>query len=106
MKNWEPELVCENEVPIQNELITHDLYNRLLQEQAQGNIAINRYQNSKDYKKHISEYIVDRLIRFDALHYLETDERFQKYYKDIIEALQSIMDGHLLAIRWQLFNPG
>jgi len=96
MTNWDAELVCENDVPVHNEILVQDLYSRLLDEEAKGNLIINRYKYSIEYKKLISEHIVDRLIRFDALGRLETDARFQKYYKNIIEALLSIMDGHLL----------
>lgn len=96
MTNWEPELVCENEVPVQNEIVVENLYSRLLEEEAKGNLTIHKYQDSIEYKKIISEHIVDRLIRFDVLSRVETDERFKKHYKNIIDALLSIMDGHLL----------
>lgn len=59
-------------------------------------MVIRRFENSAEYKKMISTHIVDRLIRFDAIKYIETDARFQKDFKDIIEALQGAMDGHLL----------
>lgn len=94
--NWDAELVCENEVPVQREIFIEDLYGRLTDEATRGNLIIHKYENSNEYKKIISEHIVDRLIRFDALGLLETDARFQIYYKKIIEALLSIMDGHLL----------
>lgn len=96
MTNWDAELVCEKEVPVQREIYIKDLYGRLLEEEARGNLIIHKYQDSMEYKKIISEHIVDRLIRFDALGCIETDMRFQKYYKGIIDALLSIMDGHLL----------
>lgn len=96
MTSWKPELVCDHEVPVLNEFFVEDIYARLLDEESQGNLVIHRYQEDAAYKKQISEHIVDRLIRFDAIQHLETDERFQKYYKRLIEALQGIMDGHLL----------
>lgn len=93
---WSPEFVCENEVEVKREFLVSDIYSRLLSEQLLGNIIIHKYRNNLEYKKIISEHIVDRLIRFDALDWVETDRRFQKYYKNMIEALRSIMDGHLL----------
>ena len=96
MTSWSPELVSEAEVPVERETTIADLYERLLQEEAAGNLTIHKYTASPEYKKLISRHIVDRLIRFDALNHLETDARFQKYYKQIILSLQSIMDGHLL----------
>lgn len=96
MTNWDAELVCENEVPVRSEIFIGDLYCRLTEEAARGNLTIYKYQHSIEYKRIISEHIVDRLIRFDALNRINSDIRFQKYYKKIIEALLSIMDGHLL----------
>lgn len=96
MTSWEPELVCENKVEVQREVAVTDLYQRLLYEEKMGNLVINRYSDRMEYKKLISEHIVDRLIRFDALIHLKNDVRFQKYYKKICEALLEVMDGHLL----------
>lgn len=99
MTPWEPELVCESEVTVEREVTIDDLYIRLLQEQERGNLILHRYTDSTEYKKLISEHIVDRLIRFDALDRLKTDLRFQKYYRRMINALRWVMDGHLLESR-------
>ena len=96
MTSWSPELVSESEVPVEREMVVDDLYNRLLQEEENGNLILHHYTDTQEYKEIIAKHIVDRLIRFDVLNHLETDARFQKYYKQIILALQSIMDGHLL----------
>lgn len=96
MTTWEPELVCESEVAVEKEVTIDDLSARLLQEQKRCNLILHRYSDSAEYRKRISEHIVDRLIRFDAMDYLKTDWRFQKYFRRIIEALGQVMDGHLL----------
>ena len=96
MTSWSPELVCESEVPVETETFVPDLYSRLLEEAAKGTLILHSYQNIPEYKGMISRHIVDRLIRFDAMDRIETDSRFQKYYKGIVEALNSVMDGHLL----------
>ncbi len=94
---WSAELVCAHAVDVQQEIPIGDLYLRLLEEEAHGNLNVRRWENNAAYKKRISEHIVDRLIRFDALEHFETqDERGQKYYNKIITALRSVMDGHLL----------
>ena len=41
-------------------------------------------------------FIVDRLIRFNALDYMAENPRGQKYFRGLIEGLRSVMDGHLL----------
>lgn len=92
--SWSPELVSENEVAVIREISVNDLYLRFLDEEANGNLIIRRYEDTADYKSMVSEHIVDRLIRFDAV-YTES-ERLQKHYGKLIEALKSIMDGHLL----------
>ncbi len=96
MTSWSPELVCEHEVPILNEVPVEDIFARLLSEESQGNLVNYRYQEDMAYRKRISAHVVDRLIRFDAMGRLETDERFQKYYRSLIGGLQDVMDGHLI----------
>jgi len=93
---WKPELVCEHEVPVLNEITVDDLYQRLMDEETDGNLAIHRYKANPAYKKIISEHIIDRLIRFDAIGRMENDKRGQTYYRGIINALKAAMDGHLL----------
>ena len=98
MTSWEPELVCETEVAVQNEIVITDLYEKLMEEESLGNLRIYRYAFHDDYRKKISEHIVDRLIRFDVdlNTCLQKDHRFSTYYKGIAESLTAIMDGHLL----------
>ena len=94
--SWEPEFVCEEAIEVLRETFVPDLYGHLQEEEKQGNLVLNRYEDTMEYKKLISEHIVDRMIRFDAVPCLETDERFKRYYKKIGEALLEVMDGHLL----------
>lgn len=98
MTSWSPELVCETEVPVLEEIVIEDLYQKILEEEAQGNIQIHRYEFNDTYRKKISSHIVDRLIRFDMLDNdcLDHDERFTTHFKRIVEALQNAADGHLL----------
>ena len=99
MTSWSPELVCESEVTVANEIVIHDLYGRLLEEEQKGTILIHRYEHTDEYRSMISKHVVDRLIRFeiDLTKCMTQDERFAKYYKEIILELNRIMDGHLLA---------
>lgn len=93
---WLPELVCEKEVPVSREVLIPDLYQRLMEETARNKLILHKYENTMEYKRLISGHIVDRLIRFDVLDLDKTDIRFQTYYQKIIQALRSVMDGHLL----------
>ncbi|MDO4317137.1 MAG: hypothetical protein Q4C48_02910 [Lachnospiraceae bacterium] len=96
--SWDSELVCESEVPVLCETVVNDIYERLLEEEAAGNITLCRYECNDRYRQRISKHIVDRLIRFevDLPTCMETDGRFSEHYKGIVEALLSVMDGHLL----------
>lgn len=94
MTSWSPELVSENEVTVVREIPVSNLYLRLLGEEEKGNLIIRRYEDSADYKSIISEHIVDRLIRFDAVY--TENERLKKHYGRLLDALQNMMDGHLL----------
>lgn len=94
MTTWSPELVNPNEVSVIREVTVNDLYSRLLDEEAGGNLKIHRYENTAEYKSLISGHIVDRLIRFDAVY--TENEKLKQHYGKIINALKNIMDGHLL----------
>ena len=95
---WSAELVCENEVQVMEEHVIDDLYNRLLEEEQNKNLIVHRYAYCTEYRKTISNHIVDRLIRFemDLSSIIESDNKFSKYYKSIITELVQITDGHLL----------
>lgn len=91
---WSAELVSENEVEVLSESVVENLYARLLEEKAKGNLIVRRYEDTEPYKHMISKHIVDRLIRFDMVY---TDhERLHKHFGKLIAALRSTMDGHLL----------
>ncbi|MBQ7299725.1 MAG: hypothetical protein IJW77_07780 [Clostridia bacterium] len=96
--SWDVELVCENEVQVIDERIINDLYNRLLDEEKHGNLIIHRYEYCPEYRKRISNQIVDRLIRWeiDLESIIRQDNRFSTYYKEIVTELMHITDGHLL----------
>lgn len=94
MTSWSPELVSENEVTVIREIPVNDLYSRLLSEAANGNLTIRRYEDTPNYKNLVSEHIVDRLVRFDAVY--TENERIIQHYGKLIDALKNIMDGHLL----------
>lgn len=95
--NWDAELVSETEVFVQKERYVPDLYESLLRESDLGNLAIHFYQADPDYRKMISEHIVDRMIRFDLLEKdWKSDSRFTTHYAALINGLISLMDGHLL----------
>lgn len=94
MTSWSPELVCEKEVPVLREIPVPDLYARLLEEEAKGNLILHRYADTTEYKQMISRHIVDRLIRFDMVY--TENSRIRQHYGKLIDALQDCMDGHLL----------
>lgn len=94
MTSQSPELVCENEITVIRKIFINNLYLRLLDEESGGDLIIRRYEDNADYKSIVSDYIVNGLICFEAV-YTES-ERLKKHYGKLIDALQNIMDGHLL----------
>lgn len=95
--SWTAELVSEQEVAVRSETIVPDLYQRLLEEEKAGKLFLHRYNSSPEYRKQIAGHVTDRLIRFGVLaDDWEKDDRFTTYYRPLIEALLSVMDGHLL----------
>lgn len=94
--SWVPELVCEDEVPVVDETVVGDLYLRLLEEEHGGRLVIWRYESG--HRRKIAAHVVDRIFRFglDLNTLPQTDERFATHYKEIVQALLSVLDGHLL----------
>lgn len=87
---WTPELVCDTEVEVQQEITVTDLYARLLDEEKNSNLIIRRYSKSPDYQSMISDHIMDRLIRFDLLkHFDKNDIRGELYFRQLIDALKN-----------------
>lgn len=91
---WSAEFVSEKEVAVVREIPVEDLYARLLQEEANGKLTVHRWEDTAEYKRVVSAHIVDRLIRFGAVD--TENSRLKKHYGRLIDALQSILDGHLL----------
>ena len=98
MTSWSPELVCEREVPVVREIFIEDLYERLLEEERQGNLRICRYEFQEEYRKRIAAHVVDRIFRFeiDLDGITKSDSRFATHYKGIVDTLSTAMDGSLL----------
>jgi hypothetical protein len=94
--SWSAELVSEKSVSIVNEFIINNIYDKLIEEDGKGKLIMYRYENKSDYKAMISRHIVDRLIRFNALRAIETDERFKKHYSKLISVLEDAMSGKYL----------
>lgn len=98
LTSWDGEFVCDREVKVQGETAVTDLYERLLEEETAGNIALHRYAFNDAYRGRIAAHVVDRLIRFDVdlKNCAKRDDRFSTYYKGIVEGLLALSDGHLL----------
>ncbi len=81
---WEPEFVSENPVKTEKEAYISDLYAKLIEEENRGNLKINFYEDTKEYKQIIKEHIEDRLIRFNMLSTAKENPKLMKYFSDII----------------------
>lgn len=99
MTSWEPELVSESAVPVLREALVPDLYAALLEREKQGVLRVHPYSHSPEYRALIASHVTDRMIRFDLdlERITETDPRFAAHFAGLVDALRSIMDGHLLA---------
>lgn len=93
---WNPELVNENKVDILSETIIDNLYEKLIEAENNGRLIIHRFENSNEYKKIISNHIVDRLIRFGVLDNPIKDDRLLMYFENIISVLKDILNGKYL----------
>lgn len=96
MTGWSPEYVSKTEVKVLNEIIIKDLHKRLLEEEKKENLIIHRFEDSIEYKRMISNHIVDRLIRVNILDKFEIDEKIKNHYGEIISLLQEALSGKYL----------
>ena len=98
--NEEPKSVfftCpKNKVEVLEEIFIEDLYIKLCDEEDKGNIVIHRFEDTIDYKKIISNHIVDRLIRFEILEQENIDLKLIKHYGKIISILKKLINGEYL----------
>lgn len=96
--SWDAEQVSEKEVAVLEEIPVADMYQRLLEEEKNKMVKMHRYEHSPEYRKKIASHITVRMILFqiDLNRCMEQDARFAAYYKEIVQALSGVMDGHLL----------
>ena len=95
MTSWEPELVSEHPAVVVREIEIDDLYGYLMDEVKAGNIILNLYKSSKEYKSMISNHIFDRIIRFEVLDGKIPDKLISKFPK-LINQLEKINNGYYL----------
>lgn len=86
---WQAELVCESPVPVRQEMAVPDLYARLLQEAANGALLLHRYACTPEHRALVAAHVADRLVRFGALARLQSDVRFERYERPVLEAIRA-----------------
>ncbi len=95
MTDWKPELVSEQAVEVIKEIKVTNLYDILMEEVEKGNIILNLYEHSKEYKSMISNHILDRIVRFGILDG-QIPEKLSIKFPKIINVLQKISNGEYL----------
>lgn len=95
MTGWEPELVSEHQTVVVREIKIDNLYGYLMDEVKAGNIILNLYKSSKEYKSMISNHILDRIVRFEVLDGKIPDKLISKFPK-LINQLEKINNGEYL----------
>lgn len=92
---WSGEFVSTEPVQVMKECKIENLYSAVMQEVKNGNILLYTYSHSIEYKRIISNHIVDRLIRFEILDG-EIPARIRERFPRIIKGLKALMSGEYL----------
>lgn len=92
---WSAEFVSKEPVQVLKECRVDHLYDALMQQVNNGNILLDVYNNSIEYRRRISNHIVDRLIRFGILDN-EIPARIQERFPKIIHGLKELISGEYL----------
>ena len=92
---WSLELVSKEPVQVVREFKVDNLYNVLMREVKNGNIIHNTYNDSIEYRRKISNHVVDRLIRFEILDG-EIPARIKEKFLKIIDGLEKLLSGEYL----------
>lgn len=92
--DWEPEMVNPSPALVLREEYVPDLLAELQREERSGRLVIVRYTDTAEYRRMISEHIVDRLVRFNCIH--TKNERLVKHYGAILALLQKAVSGNCL----------
>ena len=58
-----------------------------------GNVIVHRFDDTDEYKRMISNHIVDRLIRFSILDRPFIEERLLRHFGKIINVLKDLLSG-------------
>lgn len=96
---WEPELVCETPVTVLRETVVPDLWEELSAAAHNGALTLHRYAYTDAYRRMVAAHLADRFLRFgiNPASIGQTDARFATHYKQLTLAMQTVLDGRLLA---------
>lgn len=82
---WKPELVCEHEVPVENEEIIADIYDEILAAVQNGDCVLHRYSDDEEYIKFIRDELSARITLFGLTkEQLQNDMRFVLYHNKLL----------------------
>ncbi len=62
---WEPELVCEKEVPVLNEVAIEDVYSFLKISEESGECVLHRFSEKPEYKELITSELEERITAWN-----------------------------------------
>lgn len=91
---WDAELVNPAPVPVLQETRVSNLLEALEQAEREGQMTVHRYEDTPEYRRFVSEHVVDRLVRFDCIH--TTEERLVKHYGGLLQLLRQAVSGEAL----------
>lgn len=83
------EVVSEKPVKVLNCEEINDLYQYLLQQNANGKLELHFFENSKEYKEMINNHISDRIIRYGILNKKNSNiyKFCEIHFPDVLENL-------------------
>ena len=83
---WEPELVCEHNVPVVSEEKIENIYNEIIASIHGGSCIFHAYSTDEEYQMFLRDELSERIRNFGITdEQMDADPRFALYFNTLLE---------------------
>ena len=83
---WEPELVCEHSVTVENEIIIQNIYDEILKSVQNGDCTLFKYSDDEKYINFLRDELSERIVHYGITkEQMQNDQRFILYHNKLLK---------------------
>ena len=82
---WEPELVSEHTVTVENEIIIQNIYDEIMKSVQNGDCTLFGYRDDEEYKNFLRDELSERIVDYGITkEQMQNDQRFILYHNKLL----------------------